>query len=58
MKQFIVDANVIFSAIISGKEEYQEKFSKNQLFVPDFALDEIQKYQAILLKKLNSITMI
>ncbi len=51
MRSFIVDANVIFSAVISGKEVYVDAFTANSIFIPDFALDELQKYQTLLLEK-------
>lgn len=51
MKEYIIDVNVLFSALISGREDYQEKFSTNTFYLPDFALNELQKYQEILLKK-------
>lgn len=51
MTQYVTDANVIFSSLISGKENYEIMFSENKFFLPDFALSEIQKYQPIILEK-------
>lgn len=51
MKEYIVDANVIFSSLISGKEQYLRLFATYKFFVPDFTMNEIQKYQELLLKK-------
>lgn len=51
MKSYIVDANVIFSGVVSGKEMYVRAFAANSFYTPDFALDEIRKYQELILKK-------
>jgi predicted nucleic acid-binding protein len=51
MKQYVIDANVIFSGILSRKEVYQTLFSENKCYTPDFALSEIKKYRAVILKK-------
>ncbi len=51
MSAYVVDANAIFSAVISGKEAYIQAFAANTLYLPDFALSEIQQYQQLLLKK-------
>jgi predicted nucleic acid-binding protein len=51
MSAYIVDANTIFSAVISGKESYIDAFSSNTFYLPDFALSEIQRYQQLLLHK-------
>jgi predicted nucleic acid-binding protein len=51
MKGYVVDANVIFSSLISGKEVYQAIFDRNKFYFPDFGLLEIQKYQSIILEK-------
>lgn len=51
MKKYITDANVIFSCLISGKEVYLKLFSEYKIYLPDFALLEVQLYQAEILKK-------
>jgi len=51
MNSYIIDANVIFSAIISGKKIFVKLFENNVLYAPDFILVEIDKYQSIILKK-------
>jgi len=44
MKQkYVIDANVLFSAFISGKE--------HTVYLPDFAFLEIEKYKQRILKK-------
>ena len=51
MNGYITDANVIFSCLISGRDIYQDLFDKYNFYLPDFALREIQKYQALILRK-------
>ncbi len=51
MKKYIIDANVIFSALISGKEIFVKLFENNKIFAPDFILIEIEKYNKVVLKK-------
>lgn len=48
---FITDANVLFSCIISGKEQYQQIFADYKFFLPDYALTEIQHYQQLIKEK-------
>jgi predicted nucleic acid-binding protein len=51
MKNYIIDANIIFSALISGKEAYFKLFSLHQFYLPDYALQELEKYRQVILKK-------
>lgn len=51
MNNYVIDVNVLFGAFISGKEIYPKLFIKNKVFLPDFALLEINKYKEIILKK-------
>lgn len=51
MNRYVIDANIIFSSLISGKEIYPKFFAENRLYMPDFALTEIQYYQELLLQK-------
>ncbi len=51
MKKFILDANIIFSALISGKQLFLQLFETNLFYTPDFAFIEIEKYKNIILKK-------
>ncbi len=51
MNRYVTDANVIFASLISGKEDYELLFANHKLFLPDFALQEIQKYQPVILEK-------
>lgn len=51
MNQFITDANVIFSCLISGREQYLRIVTENKFYLPDFALTEIQIYQELITEK-------
>ena len=51
MQEFVVDANVLISILISGKASYKLILSYIDLFTPDFALEEIEKYKAVIFEK-------
>lgn len=51
MKEYVLDANIIFSSLISGKQFYRKLFENFIFYTPDFALNEIQSYQEQILKK-------
>ncbi len=51
MIDFVIDANVLMSMLISGKGAYKPILSFNNFIIPDFALIEIDKYKDILRKK-------
>jgi predicted nucleic acid-binding protein len=51
LKRFIIDANILFSMFISGKEEYFELTEKVKFLTPVFALEELQKHQEMILSK-------
>lgn len=40
--KLILDSNVIFSCLLSGKKLYLELLSQNQCFSPDFIFEEIK----------------
>ncbi|MFD2570896.1 PIN domain-containing protein [Spirosoma soli] len=42
---YVIDANVLMSALISGKAFYKTVFNTFDLITPDFALIEIEKYK-------------
>jgi len=50
-RKFIIDANILFSAFISGKEVYSLLFSEYGIYLPDFAFLELEKYKKRILKK-------
>lgn len=51
MKKYITDANVIFSCLISGCDDYLKLFTEHKLYLPDFALMEMQFYQTDIISK-------
>jgi len=44
-------SNIIFSALISGKEIYLDIFRRNDVYIPDIVFSELNKYEARLIKK-------
>jgi predicted nucleic acid-binding protein len=50
----VLDSNVIFSCLISGKKFYIDLLSQNQCFAPDFIFEEIKKYEERILNKSGS----
>ncbi len=48
MTDFVIDANVLMSILISGKAGYRPILYFNNFIVPDFAFVEIEKYKDIL----------
>ncbi len=53
MKEYIIDANILFSALISGKSFYRTLFVKHNFYTPDFALQETKYYQELLVAKMK-----
>ena len=51
MNKYIIDANIIFSALISGKELFIKLFEHNRFYAPDFVMLELDKYKSVILKK-------
>ena len=53
MKEYVIDANILFSALISGKSFYKTLFIKHIFYTPDFALRETKNYQDLLIAKMK-----
>jgi predicted nucleic acid-binding protein len=51
LKTYVTDANVLFSCLLSGNEKYKRVFKECRLYLPDFALSEIQEHQSEILAK-------
>ncbi|MDX1903772.1 MAG: PIN domain-containing protein [Thermonemataceae bacterium] len=51
MTDFVIDANVLISILISGKAGYRPILTFNNFILPDFALIEVEKYKDILKDK-------
>ena len=49
--EYVIDANVLFGAFISGKGFYHLLFSEHTVYLPDVAFLEIEKYKQRILKK-------
>lgn len=49
--RIVVDSNIIFSALISGKEVYLDIFKKNDVYIPDIVFSELNKYELRLVQK-------
>jgi predicted nucleic acid-binding protein len=50
-REFVIDANVLFSSLISGGDKYLTLLANNHVFVPDFVLEELQIHQEIIGQK-------
>lgn len=51
MADFIIDANILMSILISGKASYRPILNYYRFIVPDFVFLEIEKYSSIILEK-------
>lgn len=51
MTDFVIDANVLMSILISGKASYKPILTFNKFILPEFALIEVEKYKDILKDK-------
>ena len=49
--KIVVDSNIIFSALISGKETYLDIFKKNNVYMLDIVFPELNKYEYHLIRK-------
>ena len=52
--KYVIDTNIIFSCLMSGKTFYIDLLSQNECYSPDFIFNEIQKYEERILKKSSS----
>ena len=50
-QRYVIDANVLFSAFISGRDLYRLLFSEHTIYLPDFALMELDKYKVRIIQK-------
>jgi predicted nucleic acid-binding protein len=51
MREFVLDANVLISIMISGKSSYKPILSYFDFYSPDFVLEEIEKYKETIFEK-------
>lgn len=54
MNEYVIDANVLFSALIKQSDLYERLTDQFVFYTPDFALTELQKYRHVILKKSRS----
>jgi len=48
---YIIDFNILFSSMLSGKSFYKTLFRNNNFFTPDFIFVELQKYENQIIEK-------
>ncbi|CCH54564.1 hypothetical protein BN8_03746 [Fibrisoma limi BUZ 3] len=53
MKQYVIDANILFSGVLSRKAIYRAVFNQNLYYAPDFILAELNNYREVILRKTN-----
>jgi len=53
MRDYIIDANVLMSIIISGKAIYKPLLDYYNFIMPEFGLVEIDKYRNLIFEKSN-----
>lgn len=51
MRDFVIDANILMSILISGKATYKNLLNYFNFILPEFGLVEIDKYQSTLFQK-------
>ncbi|MDP3048053.1 MAG: PIN domain-containing protein [Thermodesulfovibrionales bacterium] len=47
----VIDSNIIFSAIISGKQFYIDIIQSNEFYTPDIVFIELEKYKTRIIEK-------
>ena len=55
--KIVVDSNIIFSALISGKEIYLDIFKKHDVYLPDIVFPELNKYESHLIRKTKNLSV-
>lgn len=51
MRDYVMDANVLMSILISGRSDYRPLLTYYNFLLPEFVLVEIEKYSHIIKKK-------
>ena len=49
--KIVIDSNIIFSSLISGKTIYMDILSQNEVYAPDFLFEEISEYESRIIEK-------
>lgn len=55
--KIVLDSNILFSALISGKEIYLDILQKIRAYTPDFSFIEISKYEGLRKKGFIKVLM-
>lgn len=51
MTDFVMDANILMSILMSGRSSYRPILTYYRFFLPDFVLTEVDKYKDTLFQK-------
>jgi predicted nucleic acid-binding protein len=51
LREFVVDANVLISIIISGKSSHKPILTYFDFYSPDFVFEEIEKYKPVIFER-------
>ena len=49
--KIVIDSNIIFSSLMSGKNFYMDMLNQNEVYAPDFLFEEINEYENIIIEK-------
>jgi predicted nucleic acid-binding protein len=49
--KIVIDSNIIFSSLISGKTFYMDFLDKHEAYAPDFLFEEINEYERLIIEK-------
>ncbi len=55
--KIVLDSNILFSALISGKDIYLDILQKIRAYTPDFIFIEISKYEGLRKKGFTKVVM-
>lgn len=49
--KIVIDSNIIFSSLMSGKTLYMDILSQNEVYAPDFLFEEIEEYESTIIER-------
>ncbi len=50
-REYVIDANVLFSFLISGRKDYLTFLTDNRVYTTDFVFEEIQLHQEVIIQR-------
>lgn len=53
MRNYVLDANILMSILISGRADYRPILTFFNFILPDFVMVEVEKYSQIIVKSQN-----